>query len=364
MKILVISLAGIGDTLIATPLAKELRLNFPEARIDFLVFWPGASDLLLHNPNVNRVTQKNLVREGRLRSLRFLMSLRRERYDVSLNTHPQSKRHYRIVAFLVGARVRASHAYDNSTRIDRLLVNRFIPQDYSIHSIENNLRLLPLIGAREQLSSHEFELFLTSEERAWAGGFAMEHGLATAEWMGLHVGSGTTKNLRFKRWPLAHYRELIDRLLKSHPARRIILFGGPDEEADNVELLASANSSRLIPARTPSVRHAAALLEKCPVFLSVDNLMMHLAAAMKVPRQIVIESPTYGPTLAPYGRPFTLVPNPMTHGRNLDFYRYDGGDIRGTPETLKQCMESVTVQAVFDAVSLALCDTFRAKGAP
>ncbi len=357
MKILVISLAGIGDTLIATPLARELRLNFPGASIDFLVFWPGARDLLLRNPNVNRVIQKNLVREGAFKSLCFLWSLRREGYAISLNTHPQSKRHYRIVARAIAARLRASHAYDNSNKLDQLLVNRSVPQDYAIHSIENNLRLLPLIGAHEMLADHEFELFLTSEERAWAGGFAREHGLSAAEWMGLHVGSGTTKNLRLKRWPLAHYRELIHHLLKSNPQRRMILFGGPDEEADNVELLSSANSPRLIPARTPSVRHAAALLELCPVFLSVDNLMMHLAAAVKVPRQIVIESPTFGPTISPYRRPFTLVPNPMTHGRSLDFYRYDGGDIRGSPDFLRRCMESVTVQTVLDAVSLALRDS-------
>ena len=46
MKILVISLAGIGDTLFATPLIHELRANFPDATIDALVMWPGAKDLL------------------------------------------------------------------------------------------------------------------------------------------------------------------------------------------------------------------------------------------------------------------------------------------------------------------------------
>ena len=31
---------------------------------------------------------------------------------------------------------------------------------------------------------------------------------------------------------------------------------------------------------------------------------------------------------------FTLVKNPVIAGRNLDFYRYDGGDIKGTREEL------------------------------
>ena len=65
MKILVISMAGIGDTLIATPLIRELRANFPDAVIDVLAMWPGAKDLLESNPHVNRVFQKNLMKCGK-----------------------------------------------------------------------------------------------------------------------------------------------------------------------------------------------------------------------------------------------------------------------------------------------------------
>jgi hypothetical protein len=45
-----------------------------------------------------------------------------------------------------------------------------------------------------------------------------------------------------------------------------------------------------------------------------------------------------------------LVKNPAVAGRNLDFYRYDGRGIQGSAEELRRCMESVTVESVFDAV--------------
>ena len=356
VKILVISLAGIGDTLIATPLLRELRANFPAAKIEVLVFWPGARDLLRGHPCVDTVHQKDLVKAGALSALRFVLSLR-GRYDISLNTHPQSRIHYRAVAWLIGARLRASHEYDHSGRIDRWLINRSIPQDYGIHSVENNLRLLPLIGARPQCPDASLELSLSVDETGWASSFLKDHSLIGRRWIGIHAGSGTTKNLRYKRWPLAHYQALMDQAAGELSDVPIVLFGGPDEAGDNARLLSTSGGSRLIDARTPSVRHAAALLQRCPVFLSVDNLMMHLAAAAQVPGQIVIESPTYGPTLAPYRRPFTLVPNPVAHGRNLDFYRYDGGPIRGTPEALVKCMESVTVDAVFSALRDVLAKT-------
>jgi heptosyltransferase-3 len=161
VKILVISIAGIGDTLLATPLIHELRANFPGATIDALVIWPGAKDLLENNPHLNRVFQKNLIKCGKLAALRFLWSLRREHYQLSINTHPQSRIHYRIAAWLAGAPVRISHEYECFTWLDRWLVTGTLPQDYTRHSIENNFDMLPLIGAKVKLPAHEMELFLT-----------------------------------------------------------------------------------------------------------------------------------------------------------------------------------------------------------
>src|SRR5712672_529149 len=145
MKILIISLAGIGDTVLATPLIRALREQTPDATIDLLARWPGSRDLLAGNPRVNRIHQKDLVKEGAVSSLKFLSSLRHERYNVSINTHPQGKVAYRIIARLIDARVRLSHRYENHSFLDRLLVNRTIDQDYNIHCIENNFRLLPLM---------------------------------------------------------------------------------------------------------------------------------------------------------------------------------------------------------------------------
>jgi hypothetical protein len=41
----------------------------------------------------------------------------------------------------------------------------------------------------------------------------------------------------------------------------------------------------------------------------------------------------------------------VVNGRGLDFYRYDGGDIKGTREELLACMEAVKVADVFAAVT-------------
>jgi ADP-heptose:LPS heptosyltransferase len=354
VKILVISLAGIGDTLLSTPLIHELRANFPDATIDALALWPGSKDLLENNPHLNRVHQKNLIKAGKLGALRFLWSLRKNHYDVSVNTHPQSRIHYRIAARIVGAKARISHEYECFGALDRKLVNKTLPQDYSRHSVENNLDMLPLLGAEKKLPSHEIEIFLKPDEEKWADDFLAKNKLAGKKVLGVHVGSGGTKNLPLKRWPLKNYAGLMRRLNRERPDIRVLLFGGPEETKDHQVVLAQSNRDLTLEAKTQNLRETAALMKRCNAFLSVDTALMHIAAAVKVPDQIVIEAPTLNATNVPFGNQFTLVKNPVVNGRGLDFYRYDGGDIKGTREELLACMASVTVEEVLQVLGKML----------
>jgi len=351
VKILVISMAGIGDTLIATPFIHELRANYPDAKIDVLAMWPGSRDLLEHNPHINRVFQKNLLKCGKFEALKFLWSLRREHYDLSINTHPQSRMHYRVAAFLAGAPVRISHEYECFNWLDRWLVTGTLPQDYTRHSIENNFAVLPLIGAKKKLPAHEMEFFLTPAEESFADDFLVKHKLSGQKILGVHVGSGGTKNLPLKRWPLKNHAGLVRRLNQERPDIRVLLFGGPEEAKDHQVVLAQANRDLTLEATTKNLRETAALMKRCRAFLSVDTALMHIAAALKVPNQIVIEAPTLNVTNWPYGNQFTLVKNPVVNGRGLDFYRYDGGDIKGTREELIAAMDSVKVADVFATVT-------------
>jgi len=354
MKILIISMAGIGDTILATPLVHELRLAFPDARIDALVLWAGSKDILEGNPHLHTIHQRNLFRHTKFESLRYIFSLRPIGYDVSINTHPESRTHYRLIARIVGARTRLSHTYESFGLSDRFLVNRTLPQNYQKHSVENNLDLLSLLDRRPALPKHELELFLGQADHDWAEAFLSTHGLAGSKTLGIHPGSGGTKNLALKRWPLEQYIQLIKQLKVTCPDLGVLLFGGPDEDPELERVMHEANWPMVKRVRSDTLRQAGALMRRCSAFLSVDTALMHVAAAVRVPRQIVIEAPTLNKTNEPYGHTFTLVRNPAVAGRNLDYYRYDGLGIKGTPEELKRLMAAVTVDSVQAAVRGAL----------
>lgn len=351
MKILVLSLAGIGDTLIATPLIHELRANYPDATIDAFVLWAGSKDLLEGNPHLNAVHQKNLIKEGALRSLPFLWQLRQRGYDTSINVHTLGRIHYRFVARFLGASLRLSHEYDHHGWLDRQLVNRTVPEDYSVHSVENNNRLLSLLGKKPLLPAHPFEVFLKPEEEQWARDFVSTSRLKERRRIGMHIGSGGTKNLKLKRWPFEHWRELIRRMTTAHPEAALLLFGGPEEQREHEQILGENKGKLVLAPPTKNLRQAAALMIHLDAFLSVDTALMHLAAAMKVPNQIVIEAPTLNPTNVPWQTKYRLVPNKAIGGRHLEYYRYDGRPIQGTDEELRRLMASVTVDDVLTTLN-------------
>jgi ADP-heptose:LPS heptosyltransferase len=168
------------------------------------------------------------------------------------------------------------------------------------------------------------------------------------------VGSGGTKNLALKRWPLTHYIELLKKVRARWPEMAVLLFGGPEEDPEIKQILALHNSPLVLRVRSQTLRQAAALVGQCTAFLSVDTALMHVAAAVGARGQVVIEAPTFNKTNEPYGNPFVLVRNPAVAGRNLEYYRYDGQGIRGTTEELVRCMSSVSIEAVFEGLARAV----------
>ncbi len=349
-RVLVISLAGIGDTLQATPVFHELRLQFPAARIEAAVLWPGSEQLLQGNPHLDQVHQFNLIAGPRHHSIRFLLGLRARRYDLSLTLHPQGRREYRIVTRIIGARRRLSHQYENESAIDRWLVTDSLPQDYTVSGAVNNLRLLSLLGLPQRLTQPTCELNLSPTEHQWAVHWEREQNFDGTDWLGIHMGSGGTKNLALRRWPVPRWIEFCRKFSEARPGRPIVAFGGPGEAEVHSQLRAALPESCIRFPATPSLRHAAALVCRSRAFLSVDTAFMHIAAAVRVPHQCVIETPTLNPPVEPLRTGWVRIPNPAVAGRSLDFYRYDGRPIAGTPEELTRMMESVSAEAALKQV--------------
>lgn len=84
-RVLVITLRRLGDVLLTTPLLRALRLAYPDARIDMLVF-KGSEGILAGNPDIAQVIAIP-QRPGLFESLMLFRQFWR-RYDLAVSTQP------------------------------------------------------------------------------------------------------------------------------------------------------------------------------------------------------------------------------------------------------------------------------------
>ncbi len=349
-RILILSLAGIGDTLMATPLIHELKINFPNSKIDVLVMWNGSKDVLERNPHINEIIHLNMIKEGFWKTLTFCNKLRKREYGISINIYPQGKIQYRIIAKLINAKLRLSHKTDSWGFIDNLLIDKSIQQNYNLQFIENNLNLLELVNAKKKLKKHNYEIYFKEEELKGARDFIENNQIKNKILIGFHVGTGSTKNLALRRWPKENYVLLAKKLLKTNKKIVILLFGGPEEEDSNKFVKDCVGSDRIKLIETKNIRESAAIIRHCEYFICVDTALMHIASAVKVKNLIIIDTPTFNKTVYPYRKNFILIKNPAIIKDKLEYYKYDGKPIKANDEEVMRIMKSISVEKVYSVI--------------
>jgi lipopolysaccharide heptosyltransferase II len=348
-SILIISLGGAGDVLMATPLLRHLAESLPGAAIDVLVMQGAAARDVLHgNPYVRECLYHDFMRASKMASLRFCSGLRRRRYDVSLTVMPQNRFEYNLVSFLIGARRRLG--FDFAIRcgaLPRLLLTQCIPEDPQAHLIENNLRLASEgLGLAWPEEIPSMELFPTSEHEAGAEAFVETHGLRNRRLIGLHPGTGATKNLALRRWEPAKWAELVRRLSEDDRVT-LVLLGSGDETAlrQTIRDAASLPADRLLDAPAGSILDTAALMARLELLICCDTLLTHVAAAMGTP-EVVIMGPTPHTSVYPWGVPHRIVRLGLSCS---PCYGYSRHGIRCTHSQPMACLADIEAAQVLSA---------------
>lgn len=280
-RILVLALSGIGDALMFSPALRAIRNRFPDAHIDLLTMFRGVADMYRSNSAASNVLFWNFLKESPLSSIRFLLSLRAKRYDVSITVFPANRWPYSIISRIIGAQRRLGHDYLHANvRSLNVLNNIRVDEDDALHNVEENLRLAELLGAPRP-AYPALELTVPHAAQQQAGTWLAERGLNGKLVVGIHAGSAVFKNQINKRWSPEGYAEVSKRLIEQHGAA-VLLFGGPEEEELNLSIERMTDGAAII-VRSPDFLTAIALMQRCGLFVSNDSGLMHVAAALDLP---------------------------------------------------------------------------------
>jgi heptosyltransferase-2 len=262
-KILIIQTAFIGDVILATPLIGNLKTQFPDAKIDFLVK-NGNQSLLRNDPNLNEILVFD--KKKKVASLlELLIKIRAKKYDIVINLHRFASSG--ILTFLSGAKQKLgfkknpfSFAYTQS-----------FPHEIGNgkHEVDRNLELIKHLTSS---LNRQPKLYPSIEDFEAVKTYQIENYYCLAP-----ASVWFTKQAPKEIW-----LKLIAKLTVENST--IYLLGGPDDRGLCEEIKAKTNSEKVINlAGKLSLMQSAALMKNARRNFVNDSGPLHLASAMNAP---------------------------------------------------------------------------------
>ncbi len=304
-RILVVTLADLGDALLTTPALQELRRAHPLARVTVLTTPAGRAalerltcyDELIVFDKRRFDDPRHLLRPANLRDALGLWRRLRDRYDACVILHHLTTRFGALKYAALAAASGASRRYGLDNGRGWFLTDRVRDDGFGArHQAEYWLAVVRLLGGAYD-SQPPLPIFRTTHA-AEARARALYEALGGRPTIAIHPGSGAFAPAR--RWPPPRWGALADALIED--GYTIVVIGG-SEEADlrRSMLAAMTHADRVIDlgGRT-TLPELAAVLRRCILMIGNDSGLTHLAGSVGTP-VVGVFGPTDPRAWGPYG---------------------------------------------------------------
>ncbi len=303
-RIALIKPSALGDVVHALPVLSALRRAFPAARITWVVN-AAYEPLIAGHPDLtdtlpfNRGAFRKGWRTAAAYSARFAAGLRRQRFDLVLDL--QGLLRSGLMTLATGARQRVGFA--NAREGARYAYTRRVPVPDAehVHAVDRYWRLAEAVGAGD--GPRRFHVPLKPDAVSWASAT-----LARLPRPLIAVGVGA--RWVTKRWPPAHFAELVRRA-QDHFGGAAVFAGGGEDTLLAQETIGGLRGPTLDLTGRTSLPQLAAVLAACDVMVSNDTGPLHLAAALGRPcvaPYTCTRAAKHGPYGFPAGGVETTVP--------------------------------------------------------
>jgi heptosyltransferase-3 len=283
-RALVVKLRHHGDVLLAAPVLGALRAHAPNAEIDALVY-ADTAPMLAGHPALDQlyVVGRAWRRQPLLRRLlaewRLFAALRARRYDliVHLSEQPRGA----TLARTLGARYSVAPSIPARGRYWKRSFTHLYPllANGRRHQVELNLDALRRIGVQPSPEERRVQFVPGAAAEARVAALLAGHGIGERAFVHMHPAS----RWRFKCWPAGSNAELVRRM--SGEGLRVVLTAAPEDDevrfVSEIERLSRGAALNL--AGKLSIKELGALTARARLFVGVDSMPMHLAAALGTP---------------------------------------------------------------------------------
>ncbi len=300
-RVLVIRYERIGDMIMATSLIRNIAKALPSGKVDVLAT-PATAPVLEGNPYVGNIF--TLDRRS-IRSYRDVMKrLRQARYTVMVDgriNNPPIFTSTPLLMYAGRARFRVGAHGNRKPRIYNVAVPEWNRVD---HYIEGSKQLAVPFGVNPTSVDWQPEIFLSHGERAQADELwkqaksLVSPGNGEPERVGKRLLVNLSASEPKRRWPDGKFIVTLQSARARFPEISMIIMGLPSEWASVQKV---ANEVRALPAETPKLRDAFALVGTADMVFTPDTSISHAASAFRKPSLVLLKR-EHRP-YAPYNTP-------------------------------------------------------------
>ncbi len=361
-KVLLIATQQIGDVLLCTPLLKSMRMAWPNAIIDVLVY-KNTSGILAGNADCNNVIESD--NHPDLSAYLKLLKTIFKQYDLAVTSQGNDRAHQ--YAFLAGkTRIGLIPNLKRKHWWKKISCKRWsLLEEDNTHTVVQNLLLADLMGINRQYKLTPPNL--SSADVLPRLNQLLNFSLSDKVYTIVHP----LPMWQYKRWTDAGWIALIQHLLdKGH---QVIITGGPAiAEINYGENLAqtfldSPTGKVISLVGKTSFAEMSALLTQSKLYIGPDTATTHLAAACGTPT-LAIFGPTNPVKWAPwpfgyqhqkspwqrYSSKYQLVNNVMLlQGRGVCVPCHKAG-CDNHNKSHSQCLDDLPVERVIEALAVLL----------
>ena len=337
-RILVIKFRHHGDMLLTTPVIRSLKAAWPHARVDILLYEETRA-MLTHHPDIHhvyaidRAWKKRGVRYQVSQEWQLIKTLKKQRYDIVVNLADQWRS--ALITRFTGAPVRLGFDFPKRQGIlwrhchTQLVATR---THQHLHTVEQNLSLLaplklPAIDATVGMYYAESDRLTVQQRLNGAVRYIVVQ--PTSRWF-------------FKCWSEEKMAAVIQSL--QDEGHTIVLTSGPDKKElamiSTIERHLTSRENVISLAGQLTLNQLAAVIDGARLFIGVDSVPMHMAAALQTPCIAL-----FGPSKLVFWRPWQVKGDVIWAG---DFAPLPDPDAIDT-HTAERYLEAIPVETVLSA---------------
>ncbi len=272
----------VGDVLASTILCEHLKSHYPESEVHFLIN-ENTRAVVDGNPYVDKIILfENRYRNSQLAFYRFLKSIKKQKYDVTIDVY--CKLESNLISYFSRADLRISYKKWYSKFVYTHLFSYSKNNNTTLgYAIENRLLLLTPIIKELQKPNLAPKIYLLEKEVHLAKKTLANHGIKKSKpviMVGI-LGSGQSKS-----YPLKYLAETLDFIVQNFDVIFLLNYLPNQKEAVE-ELLSfcSEKSKRAINKKIfgRSLRAFIGLLSQCDGYIGNEGGASNISKALDIP---------------------------------------------------------------------------------